>query len=231
MLTIRSADERGHVNFGWLQSWHSFSFGHYYDPRYMGVSALRVINQDNVAPGGGFPTHPHHDMEILSYVLRGTLEHKDSMGNIQRIAAGEFQLMSAGSGITHSEYNGSSSDSAEFLQIWIVPAKKGLPPSYQQQAFNTTGVSKIVSADGSEGTLQIHQDVTIYLGRHPQATSHDITLTAGRQAYLQLVKGSVQINNNLLQAGDGVAVSAADREQLLTIESAANSEWLWFDLP
>ncbi|TCI02589.1 pirin family protein [Corallincola luteus] len=231
MIAIRPANERGHVNLGWLDSRHSFSFGHYYDPQHMGVSALRVINQDIVQPGGGFGTHPHQDMEILSYVLKGTLEHQDSMGHIQRLTAGEFQLMSAGTGISHSEYNGSNTETAEFLQIWIQPDQLGLTPDYQQKKFRGEGMIKVASPDGTEGSLTVHQDATVYLARYAKTTTAQLKLPAGRQGYLQLIKGSIDLEHHQLAAGDGLNVSASHDMQNLIVENAPDSEWLWFDLP
>ncbi|GAA5218578.1 pirin family protein [Corallincola platygyrae] len=229
MLTLRKASERGHINLGWLDSHHSFSFGHYYDPAHMGVSVLRVINQDIVQPNAGFDTHPHQDMEILSYVLSGKLAHKDSMGHMQEIPVGEFQLMSAGTGVTHSEYNGAEGQTTEFLQIWIRPDTKGLTPSYQQQAFDGKGLVKVVSPDGSDSSLKIHQDVSVYRGRFEADEQIDLPKTVGRQGYLQLVSGEVAVNGITLTAGDGVAV--ATDEGLVTLSSISASEWLWFDLP
>lgn len=232
MSYYRRADTRGFVDLGWLQSRHSFSFGSWYDPAYMGESVLRVINDDTVSPGAGFGTHGHRDMEILSYVVQGTMEHRDSMGHVQRMTAGEFQLMSAGTGVTHSEYNASTSETLKFLQIWILPRQAGLTPGYQQRSFpreeDQEGRRLVVSPDGREGSLQIHQDVELYLLRPQagQALSHD--RGADRGLYLHLVKGSLQIGEHLLTPGDAYFL---DDQQKLELRAESDSEALLFDLP
>ncbi len=232
MSYYRRADTRGFVDLGWLQSRHSFSFGSWYDPAYMGESVLRVINDDTVSPGAGFGTHGHRDMEILSYVVQGTMEHRDSMGHVQRMTAGEFQLMSAGTGVTHSEYNASTSETLKFLQIWILPRQAGLTPSYQQRSFpreeDQEGRRLVVSPDGREGSLQIHQDVELYVlrPRAGQALSHD--RGAQRGLYLHLIKGAVTIGEQSLTPGDAYYL---DDRQALELRAESDSEALLFDLP
>ena len=229
MIKIRRSDERGPANHGWLQSLHTFSFASYYDPKHMGVSALRVINDDKVTPGNGFGTHSHQDMEIISYVKKGSIEHKDSMGNVERLPAGEFQLMSAGKGITHSEYNPSDTESLEFLQIWIQPNVVGIEPGYQQKQFNTQkGLQLIASPDGREGSLLIHQDAFLYQLRlnSEQVALH--SLEPGRLIYIHVVSGSVSINGERLSEGDGATVKEID---VVEFVDAENIEALVFDLP
>lgn len=228
-LSIRQSENRGKANFGWLDSKHSFSFGHYYNPDHMGFGPLRVINEDRVAPGRGFPTHPHSDMEIISYVLEGALEHKDSIGTGSVIRPGDVQRMSAGSGIRHSEFNASKSDPVHFLQIWIVPDKKGLKPSYEQKTFSEAekrGTLRLIgSRDGRDGSVTIHQDVDLYAAvlSPGMSVSHD--LNKGRQAWVQVARGSVTINGNRLTAGDG---AAANDSGVLAIEG--DGEVLLFDI-
>ncbi len=229
MIEARRSEERGPANHGWLQSRHSFSFGSYYDPRHMGVSALRVINDDKVAAGAGFAPHSHQDMEIISYVKKGTIEHKDSMGNVEKLPAGEFQLMTAGTGVTHSEYNPSSSESLEFLQIWIIPNQTGLEPGYQQKRFETrSGLQLIASPDAREGSLLLHQDACLYQLRLQQAESADHALAPGRKAYLHVVSGGLRVNGEQFDEGDGATVSDVDQ---IDFEALAESEALLFDLP
>lgn len=229
MINVRKASERGQANFGWLQSRHTFSFGNYYDPRYMGVSALRVINDDRVIPGQGFATHGHRDMEIISYVISGTIAHKDSYGHVKDLPAGEFQLMSAGSGIYHSEYNPSATEPLHFLQIWIQPATTGGQPEYQQKAFEQTeALTAVVTPDGRDGTLLIKQDATVYRLQLADAEQLTLPLTSGRTLYLQLIKGELTLNDTQLNEGDGVSVTD---EQLLSLQASDNVEALVFDLP
>jgi quercetin 2,3-dioxygenase len=230
-LTLRKAEERGRANFGWLDSHHTFSFGHYYDPAHMGFGPLRVINDDRVAPGGGFPTHPHADMEIVSYVLEGGLQHKDSIGTGSVIRPGDVQRMSAGTGIRHSEFNASKEEPVHFLQIWIVPEQRGLPPGYQQKTFTPEekrGKLRLVgSRAGRDGSVTIHRDVDLYatlLGAG-ESVSHD--LAPGRIAWVQLAGGSASINGTPLAAGDGVAVQDAGR---LTLTGTDEAEILLFDM-
>ncbi|MFC3032774.1 pirin family protein [Pseudoalteromonas fenneropenaei] len=227
MVYLRRANERGQAHFGWLHSQHSFSFGSYYDAAHMGVSVLRVINDDVVAPGAGFDTHGHKDMEIVSYVVSGALEHQDSTGNRYVIPAGEVQLMSAGKGIYHSEYNASKSDSLNFLQIWIRPNVKGIAPSYQQCKPQQTGMlTPLVTPDGVGGSLQIHQDASIYRVRLQQEES--VTLEVPRLGYLHVVHGDVQLAELTLSMGDGIALPSG---QAVTLRANSEFEALWFDLP
>ena len=213
MLTLRRAEERGRANFGWLDSRHTFSFGHYYDPDHMGFGPLRVINDDRVAPGGGFPTHAHSDMEIVTYVLEGALEHKDSLGTGSVIRPGDVQRMSAGTGIRHSEFNASRSEPVHFLQIWILPNKEGLAPGYQQKTFTEEakrGRLRLVgSRDGRDGSVTIHRDVDLYAGILGEGDGITHELAAGRRAWLQVARGSVSLNGQQLSAGDGAAIETA----------------------
>jgi redox-sensitive bicupin YhaK (pirin superfamily) len=228
---VRKSEDRGRADFAWLKSSHSFSFGHYYDPRHMGFGPLRVINEDRVAPGGGFPTHPHRDMEIISYVLDGALEHKDSLGTGSVIRPGDVQRMSAGTGVRHSEYNASSKDPVHFLQIWILPERDGLEPSYEQKTFEAAekrgALRLIASRNGREGSLTIHRDADVYatLLEPGEAVSH--ALEAGRGAWVQVAAGSVVIDGQRLQAGDGMAVEDAGE---LRLEAESSSEVLLFDV-
>ncbi len=233
MITVRPAAERGTADLGWLDSRHTFSFGDYYDPKQMGFGPLRVINEDRVRPGAGFDTHGHKDMEIISYVLEGALEHKDSIGTGSVIRPGDVQIMSAGTGIRHSEFNNSKTEPVHFLQIWVLPDRRGLAPRYDQKTFAESekrGQLRLVgSPDGRDGSILIHQDVEIYdalLGmsdtvRHP--------LPTGRKSWVQVVRGAVDVNGKAANAGDGMAV---EDETNLTITSRADgSEILVFDLP
>jgi len=230
-LTLRRSEERGKANFGWLDSKHSFSFGHYYDPEHMGFGPLRVINEDRVAPGGGFPTHPHNDMEIVSYVLEGALEHKDSLGTGSVIRPGDVQRMSAGSGVRHSEYNASKTDPVHFLQIWIVPEKKGIAPSYEQKTFGESEkrdvLRLIVSRDGREGSVKIHRDVDLYASVLTPGQSVRHELRRDRGAWVQVARGSVTLNGERLAAGDGVAIK---RSGEIAIEASSAAEVLLFDM-
>lgn len=229
MIELRPADERGPANHGWLQSRHSFSFAGYYDPRHMGVSALRVINDDKVAPGAGFAAHSHRDMEIISYVKRGSIEHRDSMGNVERLPAGEFQLMSAGTGITHSEYNPSGSEPLEFLQIWIIPNRVGIEPGYQQKRFpERSGLQLIASPDARDGSLLLHQDASLYQLRLEAGETASHALAAGRRLYVHLVAGQLEIDGETLGEGDGATVSATAE---VAFAGVTRSEALVFDLP
>jgi redox-sensitive bicupin YhaK (pirin superfamily) len=233
MISIRPAHERGVANFGWLDSRHTFSFGRYYDPKHMGFGPLRVINEDRVRPGGGFDTHGHRDMEIISYVLDGALEHKDSIGTGSVIRPGDVQRMSAGSGIRHSEFNHSKSEPVHFLQIWLLPEQNGLPPSYEQKSFPDSEkrgrLRLVASQDGRDGSVVIRQDADLYaslLGAGEQVTH---TLRSGRSAWLQVMRGAVNVNGQALRAGDGAAVSS---EPVLTIAAtSSDTEILLFDLP
>lgn len=227
MLIPFSAERRGHTQLGWLDSYHSFSFGDFYDPERMGVSVLRVINDDVVNGGGGFGTHPHRDMEIITYMVSGTIEHRDSMGNIKRIEPGEVQRMTAGTGVTHSEYNASDSEPLRLLQIWVKPAQQNLPPSYEQKrVVNGGGLNWIVSGDDLPNTLHIHQDMRI--ARLADAGTHELVLAENRIGFIQVVHGEVKVGDEQLGVGDGLAI--VDQRQV-TIELPVDAEILWFDLP
>lgn len=231
MLNHRTAESRGRANFGWLDSKHSFSFGSYYDPAHMGWSALRVINDDSVTPGAGFDTHGHRDMEIISLVTKGEIEHKDSMGHVQRLPSGEFQLMSAGRGVTHSEYNASKTDGLKFLQIWIEPNEMGGAPGYQQKDFGRRpGMTSIVTPDGRDGTLKIKQDASLSQLILDSANVQSVTLNKERRYYLHLIEGEARVGDMTLRPGDGLKIGALDQ---LKIESIGDEPvWaLWFDLP
>lgn len=231
MITIRPTHERGLANLGWLNSRHSFSFGQYYDPNHMGFASLRVINEDQVQPGKGFGTHGHRDMEIISYVLDGELEHKDSIGNGSVIRPGDVQRMSAGSGILHSEYNPSQENPVHFLQIWILPNQTGLEPSYEQKTFTPDqiqGQLRLVgSQDGRDGSVLIHQDVDLYAGTLAVGDKVFHDLAPGRAAWLQVAKGEIQLKDQILKAGDGAAITAEPQLTLLATETA---EVLMFDM-
>lgn len=230
MISIRHANQRGHANFGWLNSKHTFSFGEYYDEAHMGYSALRVINDDTVAPGMGFHTHGHRDMEIISYVLRGEIAHKDSEGNVETLPAGEFQLMSAGSGIRHSEFNPSAANDLHFLQIWIQPNVYGQQPGYQQKDFGQAkGLTLVVSPDGENGSLVIKQDARLYQLILDANSSTELTADSRRHYYVHLVEGELQIEGELVGPGDGAKV---DGIELLTLAATNNAvKALVFDLP
>ena len=231
MMTIRSAGERGRTSIDWLESRHTFSFGDYHDPKWRGFRSLRVINDDFVAPGGGFDTHPHRDMEIVTYVLAGALEHRDSLGNGSVIRPGDVQRMTAGTGILHSEFNPSDSDGVHLLQIWLFPDRKGLPPGYEQQAIPREQLRNrlrlVASRDGREGSVTIHQDADIFAAVLDPATSVQHTIASGRHAWLQVAKGSVRLNGSPLATGDGAAISD---ESALTVVGAEPAEILLFEL-
>ncbi len=231
MMTIRRSFERGIANHGWLNSHHTFSFGGYYDAQFMGFGPLRVINEDRVQPGEGFPTHGHSDMEIISYVVEGGLEHKDTLGTGSIIRPGDVQRMSAGSGIRHSEYNASTDDPVHFLQIWIMPEKNGIAPSYEQKAYpdaEKTGQWRLVgSNDGRDGSVIIHQDVALYSTLLPAGKTVDHATTKDRLIWIQAVKGEFELGGETLAAGDGAAIS--DKE-LISITAAKDSEILLFDM-
>lgn len=229
MIIIRNSNERGSSNHGWLQSRHTFSFASYYDAAHMGVSELRVINDDKVTPGKGFATHSHQDMEIISYVKKGTIEHKDSMGNIESLPAGEFQLMSAGTGVTHSEYNPSTTEPLEFMQIWIQPNVLGIKPGYQQKLFaSKQGLQLIASPDGRDDSLLIHQDAALYQLHVTAGQSASHSLESGRTAYIHVVSGAISVNGERLNEGDGATVKEVD---VIEFTSTESSEALVFDLP
>ncbi|KYN79760.1 pirin [Vibrio cidicii] len=231
MISVRQAQERGRANFGWLDSKHTFSFGSYYDPQHMGFSALRVINDDKVIPGAGFETHGHRDMEIISYVLSGTIAHKDSEGNVQTLPAGEFQLMSAGKGIYHSEFNASKADDLRFLQIWIEPNSLGGQPGYQQKDFGREpGLTPIATPDGREGTLHIKQDATLSQLILASGESFSLAVQVGRKVYVHLVSGSLSLDSTTLQPGDGAKVVDQTAIELRSSGSETVTA-LVFDLP
>jgi hypothetical protein len=229
MISIRRSEERGSADHGWLKSRHSFSFANYYDPAHMGISCLRVINDDRVAAGKGFGAHSHRDMEIISYVKKGAIEHKDSMGHVQTLPAGEVQIMSAGTGVIHSEYNPSSTESLEFLQIWVQPNVYGIQPQYQQKRFEPEqGLNLIASPDAREGSLRIHQDVLLYRMHLSVDQTLSIPVNTGRTLYLHVVSGEIDLNANPLKAGDGASVKAVDE---VVFSARENAEALLFDLP
>ncbi|MBL8633535.1 MAG: pirin family protein [Myxococcales bacterium] len=232
MLKLRQAESRGHANHGWLDSYHSFSFGSYYDQAHMGFRNLRVINEDRVAPGQGFGTHPHSDMEIVSYVISGSLAHRDSMGNGSTIRPGDVQRMSAGTGVTHSEFNGSRSETVHFLQIWLLPSKRGIQPGYEQKSFSTADkngtLRLIASPDGRDDSVTIHTDASIYAGVFSVGQQAKLALAEGRHGYVHVVTGQVLVAGLLLQAGDGLAISG---ESSVAVEGTESGEVLVFDLP
>ncbi|MBC3764856.1 pirin family protein [Neptunicella marina] len=231
MIEIRPANERGKANFGWLDSKHTFSFGSYYDPKHMGYSALRVINDDTVLPSQGFGTHGHKDMEIISFVTQGVIEHKDSMGNVQTLPKGEFQLMSAGKGVTHSEYNASSTDVLKFLQIWIEPDSTGGTPGYQQKDFGQQqGLTTVITPTGENGTLKIKQQATVSQLYLNAGTQQAVSNADNRKLYIHIVDGQLQLEGHTLTNGDGVKI--ADMSQLDLINNSEQSlVALVFDLP
>jgi redox-sensitive bicupin YhaK (pirin superfamily) len=231
MIAVRKAADRGHAEHGWLDSWHTFSFGDYYDPQHMGFRSLRVINEDRVAAGKGFPTHPHRDMEILTYVLDGALEHKDSMGNGSVMRSGDVQRMTAGTGVAHSEFNGSRDTPVHFLQIWILPESRNLPPGYEQKNFtrqDRQGKFKVVaSRDGADGAVLVHQDVKLLAGLFAEGEKSQYTLAPGRSAWLHVARGKLRVNGIELTAGDALQVSD---EAALEITGVQDAEALLFDL-
>jgi len=232
MITIRPAQDRGTANFGWLDSRHTFSFGNYYDPNYMGFADLRVINEDKVIPGQGFGTHGHRDMEIISYVLQGALEHKDSIGTGSVIRPGDVQRMSAGTGIQHSEFNASDTEPVHFLQIWILPETKGIEPGYEQKTFTDAQkrnrLRLVGSRDGRDGSITIHQDVNLYATTLQAGETVHHLLPEERVAWLQVVRGAVQLNEQPLTAGDGAAVA---QEAEITLQATStDAEVLLFDM-
>ncbi|WP_417379210.1 pirin family protein [Gimesia sp.] len=231
MIQVRKSKERGHADHGWLKTHHTFSFSTYQDPEHMRFRALRVMNEDVVLPGQGFGTHPHNDMEIVTYVLEGELEHKDSMGNGEVLHAGEFQRMSAGTGITHSEFNPSSSEAVHLYQIWLYPERKGIEPSYEQKRFpdseQQNQLRLVAAPQAEQGALKIHQDVRIYLSKLDSGQEVTHSLSEGRHAWLQVLRGKVRLNDVPLDVSDGAAVS--DEEQVL-ITATDNAEIMLFDL-
>jgi redox-sensitive bicupin YhaK (pirin superfamily) len=232
MITVRPAPTRGHTELGWLDSRHTFSFGEYYDPQAMGFRVLRVINEDRVAPKGGFGTHPHRDMEILTYVLEGVLKHQDSMGSHGLIKPGEIQRMSAGTGVTHSEMNGSTEAPVHFLQIWILPSRGGLAPGYEQHALPAADsnhpLQLIASAPGRGGAVTLNQEVALWRGLLDAKQEASLPLAPSRHAWVQVTRGGLTVNGIALKAGDGAAVS---EENKLDLRGSAPAEFLIFDLP
>lgn len=230
MIQLRYAEERGHANFGWLNSRHTFSFGHYYDANHMGFGPLRVINDDHVSPGGGFDTHGHQDMEIISYVLGGALEHKDSIGTGSVIRPGDVQRMTAGSGIRHSEFNHSKEEEVHFLQIWIVPETDGLEPGYEQKNFGDERRGKlrlVASRDARDGSLKIHQDVDVFASVLEDGDVVTHALDSSRRSWVQVASGSIKLNGEQLRPGDGAAI--LDEAQV-AIEATSKAEVLLFDM-
>ncbi len=231
-IHIRRADERGFADHGWLRSFHSFSFADYHDPKHMGFRNLRVINEDRVAPGRGFGRHPHRDMEIISYVLDGSLEHRDSMGNGSVIRPGEVQRMSAGTGVFHSEFNGSQQDQVHFLQIWILPKRRGIQPGYEQKLFEPDTrrdkLRLVADPEGREGALTIHADARLYAGLIGSDRSVEHVVAPGRHAWVQVARGSIELAGHTLVAGDGAAIDEAGT--LTLIGRSDDAEVLVFDL-
>lgn len=229
MIYIRKANDRGHANHGWLDSWHSFSFADYYDPDFMGFSALRVINDDKIAAGEGFPTHPHKDMEILTYVMEGAVAHQDSMGNKEQVNAGEFQIMSAGTGIRHSEFNAHQDRDLHLYQIWIIPDQKNMTPRYEQKAFDVPqGRQLVLSPDASDGSLKVFQDMTLTRWALLKDEQSVYQMQADRRVWIQVVKGNVSINGQHVSTADGVAIWD---EAAISIHAGDKAEILLFDLP
>jgi hypothetical protein len=239
MIAIKRSEDRGHLDHGWLDTYHSFSFGDYYDPRNMGYRSLRVINEDVVAPGQGFGAHPHRDMEIITYVLEGAIEHRDSMGNHGVIRPGEIQRMSAGTGVRHSEFNHSKTEPVHLLQIWIMPDTEGVKPSYEEKKIETAGGKLQLMAaknaqgesrDGnSNGTANIHQDAKVYVAKLAQAQSVEHDLAAGRGVYVHIARGAATVNGNQLKHGDAVVVEQEAKVRISN-ENAEQAELLLFDL-
>jgi len=229
MIYLRKAEERGHANHGWLESWHTFSFASYHDANFMGFSALRVINEDVVAGGQGFGTHPHKDMEILTYVLSGTVEHQDSMGNKEQIPAGEFQIMSAGTGVRHSEYNASSSEPLHLYQIWIIPERTGIEPRYAQRRFpDVKGRQFVLTPDARDGSLKVYQDMTLSRWVLSAGEKDEVAIETGRRVWVQVVKGEIRVNGETARTSDAFAVWD---EASVTLEASSDAEVLLFDLP
>ncbi len=231
MMTIRKAADRGHANHGWLNTWHTFSFANYYDSEHMGFRALRVINDDTVKGGNGFGAHPHNDMEIISYVLDGGLAHKDSTGTDGVIRPGDVQRMSAGTGVVHSEFNASKTEPVHFLQIWLLPGKRGITPGYEQKTFATEekrGTLRLVaSPEGEAGSLVIHTDAKVYAGLFEQGEKATLEVAPKRHAWVHVARGTAKVNGQELKAGDGAAFTD---ERTITVEGVAGAEVLAFDL-
>lgn len=231
MLTLRKSQDRGYADHGWLKSFHSFSFADYYDPQHMGWGNLRVINEDRIAPGTGFGTHGHRDMEIISYVLSGELAHKDSMGNGRSIPPGDVQRMSAGRGVMHSEYNHAPQATTHFFQIWIEPNVRGIPPGYEQKTFATPekrGALRLVaSPDGAQGSVTLHADARLYAGLFDGAEAATLVLDPARKAYVHLVRGEIEVNGQPLSGGDAALLAGEER---IALKSGRDAEVLVFDL-
>jgi redox-sensitive bicupin YhaK (pirin superfamily) len=230
MITVRKAKERGHAGFDWLNTWYTFSFADYHDDRYMGFRALRVINDDTIAGGGGFGTHPHRDMEIITYVLSGALEHRDSMGNGRIIRPGEVQYMAAGTGVAHSEFNPSPTEPVHLLQIWILPDRKGAKPTYAERSFAQAAPGKLylaASKSGRAGSIPINQDVDVFIGKLGVGDKINHTLKPGCHAWLQVAEGEMELNGQPLKAGDGAALSGETSVQLA---GKSTAQVLLFDL-
>ena len=231
MIIVRKSEDRGHLNYGWLDTYHTFSFDQYYDAAHMHFRTLRVINEDRVAPGKGFPTHSHRDMEIITYILSGSLEHRDSMGNGSVIRPGDVQRMTAGTGVAHSEFNPDPSEPVHLLQIWIMPNARNLAPGYEQKFFSEeerqNKLRLIASPDGNEGSVKINQDAQVYASIMEPATKLTHVLKENRQAWLQVVRGTVSVNEVELSQGDGAAINGEDN---LTISATDRAELLLFDL-
>ena len=232
MIEIRKSDERGYADHGWLKSYHSFSFADYYDPRHVQFGPLRVINEDRVAPGMGFGTHGHRDMEIISYVLDGELAHKDSIGNGSVIRPGDVQRMSAGTGVRHSEYNHAANDTTHFLQIWVIPAENGIEPGYEERNFPAEEkrgkLRLVVSPDGAEGSVVIHQDARLYAGLFDGDEAATLAIAPGRRAYVHVARGAISVNGQVLGAGDAAKLEAVEA---ITLAQGSGAEVLVFDLP
>ncbi|HET7403339.1 MAG TPA: pirin family protein [Usitatibacter sp.] len=232
MIETRKAGERGHAQHGWLDSFHSFSFAGYHDPAHMGFGPLRVINEDRVQPGMGFGAHSHRDMEIISYVLEGALAHRDSMGNGSVLQPGQVQRMTAGTGVTHSEYNGSDRDPVHFLQIWIEPNRRGVQPGYEEKTFDPDSkrgrLRLVASPDGRDGSVTIHQDAFLYAGLFDAGEGAEFTLAAGRRAYVHVIRGKLEVNGQALGAGDALKVTG---EKTVRLGNGDGAEVLLFDLP
>lgn len=230
MITIRKSKDRGHANHGWLDSRHTFSFADYHDPQFVRFHSLRVINEDRVSGGQGFGLHPHRDMEIISYVVSGILQHQDSMGNRAIMKAGEVQRISAGAGIMHSEYNASPVEPVHFLQIWIMPDERGVSPRYAEKSFRAIepgNLSLIASKSGRDGSLPIHQDADVYVAKQNPGGAIEHSFGANRSGWVQVIEGELTVNGKTIQAGDGAAISAEER---IRLQSTTDSHWLLFDL-
>lgn len=231
MMTLRKASDRGHGDHGWLKSWHTFSFSTYQDPQHVRFRSLRVMNEDRIAPGPGFGTHPHHDMEIVTYILDGALEHRDSMGNGEILRAGEFQRMTAGTGITHSEFNPSQTEEVHLYQIWLFPERKGLEPSYEQRAFpaeqRQDQLQLVASPTAENNSLKIHQDARIFLAHLSSNRPLDFVIPSGRHVWLQVLRGNVAVQDHSLSAGDGLAISD---ESSIVMRAVSAAEIMLFDL-